>query len=78
MEAAGYIVLLLLAAALVLLLHHRYHHRKGGPDELEGMDAWFQVSDVCNFHSCSHEMWIIGLVFTAGIVSACALATGHF
>jgi hypothetical protein len=74
----GLIILLLLAASLILLFHHRYHHRKGGPDELEGWSEWFQISDVCNTESCSHEMWILGMLFTAlllaGIMAAIELA----
>ena len=61
---------LLVTASLLLLLHHRYHHRTGGPAPLPaiGFNQWFQLSDVCNFHSCSHEMWIICMVSVAGIL----------
>lgn len=72
------VVGILLAACVVLLLHHRYHHRTGGPQPLpEGMDQWFQESDVCNFHSCSHEMWILGLMSVAGILIVYTWVNDH-
>ena len=57
----------LVAVCVALLAHHRYKHRTGGPHELHGTDRWFQKSDICNFHSCSHEMWII-LLFGLAVV----------
>lgn len=52
---------LLFFGCVILLLHHAYSHRPGGPHPLQGCDQFFQESDVCNFHSCSHEMWILGI-----------------
>lgn len=68
---------ILLAACIVLLLHHAYSHRPGGPHPLEGWDQFFQRSDVCNFHSCSHEMWILGIFGAVLVFAACAIAV-HF
>jgi hypothetical protein len=62
------IITALIVASLLLLVHHRYHHRRGGPEPLEGWDQWFQASDVGNLHSCSHEMWIMGMLSCAGIL----------
>ena len=48
--------------AFLLLLHHKFKH--SNPEDAENFlqdprDQWFQVSDVCNFRTCSHEMWIL-------------------
>ena len=57
----------------ILLLHHAYSHRAGGPHPLAGCDQFFQTSDICNFHSCSHEMWILGIALVVLVFAACAL-----
>jgi hypothetical protein len=49
--------------SVALVLHHWYKHRPGGSDPLEYPDRCFQESDVCNFHSCNHEMFV--LAFTS-------------
>lgn len=67
----------LFVGCIVLLLHHAYSHRPGGPHPLEGCDQFFQESDVCNFHSCSHEMWILGVAGVVLVLAACAVAV-HF
>ena len=54
--------------SVLLLLHHKWKHSRHGPDYLnDSCEQWFQWrlypdGDVCNFRSCSHEMWIIFLV----------------
>ena len=69
--AVGYC---LLGVAVILILHHWYKHRPGTPEQLDYPDRCFQDSDVMNFHSCSHEMWILGLLagsmsmFVVGLV----------
>ena len=68
---------ILFVGGIILLLHHAYSHRAGGPHPLEGCDQFFQESDVCNFHSCSHEMWILGIVGIVIIFAICAI-TFHF
>lgn len=61
----GWMGAALIAASVALLVHHRYKHRSGGPDPLEGMNQWFQTSDVGNFRRCNHEMWILCLMAVA-------------
>ena len=62
----------ILAAAL--LLHHGCKHAHEDPETSHAQRescpevCYFQPSDVCNFRTCNHEMWIIffvviGLVF---------------
>ena len=58
---------------MLLLIHHKLNHSDPTdtdnyiPDPLK---QWFQyemhpVGDVCNFTTCSHEMWIIFLFLLA-------------
>jgi hypothetical protein len=63
-----FLACLLFVSAILLLLHHGYIHGSGTDHELAGMDQYFQLSDVCNFHSCSHEMWIIAMMAVAIIL----------
>jgi hypothetical protein len=59
------------ALAVLLLLHHGWKH--GQEDEetshAQQESCWqvcyFQMSDVGNFRTCNHEMWIILFVFLA-------------
>lgn len=62
------IVFLMVAA--FLLGHHWYKHRPDGGNPLPYPDRCFQESDVCNFHSCSHEMWVIALVSIGAVLIA--------
>ena len=48
-----------LLVAVVLILHHGYKHRPGGEDPLYGLDQYFQLSDVGNFRTFNHEMFVI-------------------
>ena len=48
-----------LLVAVVLILHHGYKHRPGGEDPLYGIDQYFQLSDVGNFRTFNHEMFVI-------------------
>lgn len=67
-EVAGFVIAACLALSLLLLLHHKWKHSRHGPHYLHNScEQWFQwrlypEGDVCNFHSCSHEMWILFLV----------------
>lgn len=51
--------------AFLLLLHHGWVHSQDDPETSHAQRescpevCYFQVSDVCNFKSCNHEMWII-------------------
>jgi hypothetical protein len=54
---------------VMLILHHAYTH-----SDLPYPDRCFQMSDICNFHSCSHEMWVI-LIFFGGVVCIVAGCT---
>ena len=63
------LILALFALCIILLFHHAYiHGPQGTSNRLTGEDQWFQISDVGNFHSCSHEMWIIGIGTVAVIL----------
>lgn len=64
-----------IAAAIVLLAHHWYKHGPDGDNPLEYPDRLFQESDVCNFHSCSHEMWIMGFILVAAVLTPIAFLT---
>ena len=57
-----------LVVAALLLVHHWHKHRPDGDDPLKYPDRCFQKSDVCNFHSCSHEMWIMALSLVAAVL----------
>jgi hypothetical protein len=61
--------LVLIACAALLSVHHWSKH---GAD-LKGTDRWFKCSDVGNFHSCSHEMWI--LLFVTAALALIVVAT---
>jgi hypothetical protein len=55
--------------AIVLILHHGYKHRPSGKDPLYGLDQYFQLSDVGNFRTFNHEMFVIFFtVFGIGIL----------
>ena len=62
--------------AVLLLLHHGWHHAREDPaTSLAHREScpevfYFQPSDVGNFSTCNHEMWII-LFFSLSL--ACAL-----
>eukprot|EP00961_Rhodomonas_salina_P043973 590324-Rhodomonas_salina.1 len=54
--------------SVFLVVHHKYKHSDPySPENYlpDTLDQWFQISDVCNFHSCSHEMWVIFCLFAA-------------
>lgn len=63
--------------ALLLLLHHGWHHAHDDPATSHAQQescpevCYFQLSDVGNFRTCNHEMWII-LFFTLSL--GCRLA----
>ena len=52
-------------AAVLLLLHHCWKHAHDDPATSHAQQescpevCYFQRSDVCNFRTCSHEMWIV-------------------
>ena len=56
---------LFLVAAVLLLLHHGWKHAHEDPAtslaqrESCAEVCYFQPSDVCNFRTCNHEMWIL-------------------
>lgn len=51
--------------AFCLIIHHAYKHRPNGEDPLYGMDQYFQLSDVGNFRTFNHEMFIILFILIA-------------
>jgi hypothetical protein len=78
MDLPVVLILALIAASALMLLHHAYHHRPDGPHPLHGTDQCFQLSDVGNFHSCSHEMWIIAMLLSAFIIALVYLLSGNY
>ena len=67
-EAAAVVIAGCLGLSLLLLLHHKWKHSRHGPHYLhDSCEQWFQwrlypEGDVCNFRTCSHEMWILFFV----------------
>ena len=61
------------ASAVLLLLHHGWKHAQEDPATSVAQRescpevCYFQLSDVGNFRTCNHEMWII-LFFGLGVV----------
>ena len=59
------------ALAVLLLLHHGWKHGQEDPETSHAQQescpevCYFQMSDVGNFRTCYHEMWIILFVFLA-------------
>ena len=59
-------------AAVFLLLHHGWKHGHEDPATSHARQescpevCYFQPSDVCNFRTCNHEMWIILFVVLSG------------
>jgi hypothetical protein len=58
-------------AAVLLLLHHGWKHAHEDPATSLAQHescpevCYFQLSDVGNFRTCNHEMWIILFVLLA-------------
>jgi hypothetical protein len=72
------VVLICISGIAVLLLHHRAKH--GNKDDIENYlqdscNQWFRVSDIFNFKTCSHEMWIILLLL---ILIVCVIVLGQY
>lgn len=59
------IVFISLFIAVILIIHHAYKHRPSGEDPLYGLDQYFQLSDVGNFKTFNHEMFVILFVLIA-------------
>jgi hypothetical protein len=63
----------LFCVAVLLLLHHGWKHAHEDPATSHAQQescpevCYFQMSDVGNFKTCNHEMWII-LFFTLSIL----------
>ena len=65
----------------VLLCHHKHVHSQVHTENFlpDPYEQWFQYrlypeGDVCNFHTCNHEMWILFLL----LFSAVCLFAGIF
>ena len=58
-------------AAIMLLLHHGWKHAQEDPETSHAQQescpevCYFQPSDVFNFRTCNHEMWIIVFLFVS-------------
>ena len=69
----GVAALIFFVIAVLLLLHHGWKHAQEDPATSSAQRescpevCYFQASDVCNFKTCNHEMWII-LFFVLGLV----------
>lgn len=63
------VALVLSSAAMALMLHHNWDHGHADrPGYIEDPDErCFQRSDVCNFKTCNHEMWILFFMAIAGV-----------
>jgi hypothetical protein len=63
---------LLFAAGVLLLLHHCWKHARENPETSHAQQescpavCYFQLSDVGNFRTCNHEMWVLVFFFLAG------------
>jgi hypothetical protein len=63
---------LLFAAGVLLLLHHCWKHARENPETSHAQQescplvCYFQLSDVGNFRTCNHEMWVLAFFFLAG------------
>ena len=68
-EVMGYVFLGVTLGVLLLLIHHKYKHSDAHNLDYirDPCHQWFQPEDVCNFTTCSHEMWIIGLLLVGVI-----------
>jgi uncharacterized ion transporter superfamily protein YfcC len=59
------------AMTVLLLLHHGWKHGQEDPETSHAQQescpevCYFQMSDVGNFRTCNHEMWIILFVVLA-------------
>lgn len=66
----------------ILLVHHKCKHSRRGPAFIENeCEQWFQwrlypEGDVCNFTTCSHEMWCI-LFALVGVVALIVATTAN-
>ena len=60
----GWVFLGVTLAVLLLLIHHFYRHSDPHSSQYirDPCQQWFQPDDICNFNTCSHEMWIIVLL----------------
>jgi hypothetical protein len=63
---------LLFVVGMLLLLHHCWKHAQENPETSHAQQescpevCYFQLSDVGNFRTCNHEMWVLGFFFLAG------------
>ena len=66
--------------AIALLFHHNWDH--GHPDRANYIEdpneRWFQRSDVCNWKTCNHEMWILLFMTIAGACLVAAIGAAVF
>jgi hypothetical protein len=63
---------LFVAAGVLLLLHHCWKHAQEDPETSHAQQescplvCYFQLSDVGNFRTCNHEMWVLVFFFLSG------------
>jgi hypothetical protein len=83
-DAAGMLFLASVLAILLLLIHHKLDH--GGDPRSDRFiqdpcEQWFQWrlypdGDVCNWSTCSHEMWIIFITLFAIVMVIFIVSNG--
>ena len=64
-----YLILAFFLTALLLVIHHAYKHRASGDEPLYGIDQYFQLSDVGNFRTFNHEMFVILFIIIGCVAS---------
>lgn len=61
-------ILIVYIICFSLIIHHGYYHRPSGKDPLYGLNQYFQLSDVGNFKTFSHEMFVIAFFFVGCVL----------
>jgi|OM-RGC.v1.029590896 hypothetical protein len=71
---AGVAMACVMLATLLLIHHHHDHGQPQTPNFIQDEDErCFQMSDVGNFRTCNHEMWILGFMLVAFICLCIAI-----
>ena len=60
-SVAATVTLVALFTALILTMHHFIKHRNDEPDSCYKFGDYrcYPRGDLCNFRTCSHEMWVV-------------------
>lgn len=79
-----WLVVALVFGIFCLLLHHKFKHSDPSrpkdfkQDECEQWFQWrlYPRGDVCNFTTCSHEMWILFFILLSVLIVVMNVAGG--